>query len=72
MAEIKKPPNPRVAFQLNELNLLDPYTLEEQLTGVDLLYFYQIVSDLKFRQLNDDTFTPTTNYFISIIEKIFE
>lgn len=62
----------KMAFQLNELNLLDPYTLEEQLTGVDLLYFYQIVSDLKFRQLNDDTFTPNTNYFISIIEKIFE
>lgn len=62
----------KMAFQLNELDLLDPYTLEEQLTGVDLLYFYQIVSDLKFRQLNDDSFQPSTEYFIKIIEKIFE
>jgi hypothetical protein len=62
----------KMAFQLNELNLLDPYTLEEQLTGVDLLYFYQIISDLKYRQLTNEDFAPSTNYFISIIEKIFE
>ena len=40
-----------MAFQLNDLDLLDPYTLEEQLTGVDLLYFYQIISDLKYKQM---------------------
>lgn len=62
----------KMAFQLNEMDLLDPYTLEEQLTGVDLLYFYQIVSDLKYKQLTNDDFKPSTNYFIKIIERIFE
>jgi hypothetical protein len=62
----------KMAFQLNDLDLLDPYTLEEQLTGVDLLYFYQIISDLKYRKMNDENFAPTTEYFIKIIEKVFE
>ena len=62
----------KMAFQLNDMNLLDPYTLEEQLTGVDLLYFYQIISDLKYKQLTNDDFKPSTDYFIEIIERIFE
>ena len=62
----------KMAFQLNEMDLLDPYTLEEQLTGVDLLYFYQIISDLKYKQLTNDEFKPSTSYFIEIIERIFE
>lgn len=62
----------KMAFQLNDLDLLDPYTLEEQLTGVDLLYFYQIISDLKYKQLTNDDFKPSTEYFIEIIERIFE
>lgn len=62
----------KMAFQLNELDLLDPFTLENQLTGVDLLYFYQIISDLKYKQLNNDNFKPSTDYFIEIIERIFE
>jgi hypothetical protein len=62
----------KMAFQLNDLDLLDPYTLEEQLTGVDLLYFYQIISDLKYKQLTNDDFKPSTEYFIKIIERVFE
>lgn len=62
----------KMAFQLNDMDLLDPYTLEEQLTGVDLLYFYQIISDLKYKQLTNDDFKPSTDYFITIIERIFE
>ena len=62
----------KMAFQLNDLDLLDPYTLEEQLTGVDLLYFYQIISDLKYKQLTNDDFKPSTDYFIEIIERVFE
>ena len=62
----------KMAFQLNAMDLLDPYTLEEQLTGVDLLYFYQIISDLKYKQLTNDDFKPSTEYFIEIVERIFE
>lgn len=62
----------KMAFQLNDLDLLDPYTLEEQLTGVDLLYFYQIISDLKYKMMKDEDFKPTTEYFIKIIERVFE
>lgn len=62
----------KMAFQLNKLDLLDPYTLEEQLTGVDLLYFYQIISDLNYKMMKDENFKPSTEYFIKIIERVFE
>lgn len=61
----------KIAFQLNELDLKDPYTLEEQLTGVDLLYFYQIISDLTEKSQDKD-WTPTLDYFIKIIERLFD
>lgn len=62
----------KMVFQLNELDLHDIYILEEQLTGVDLLYFNQIVNDMKFKQMKDADFNASTDYFIKIIEKIFE
>lgn len=62
----------KMAFQLNEMDLNDPYTLEEQLTGVDLLYFLEILSDMRRKMFYDDNFTPSTDYFIKIVEKIFE
>lgn len=62
----------KMAFQLNELNLRDPYVLEEQLTGVDMAYFSTIVEQVNERMNNDGTFTPTLDYFISIINKIFQ
>ena len=62
----------KMAFQLNEMDLCDPYILEEQLTGVDLLYFLEILSDMRRKMFYDDNFSPSTEYFIKIVEKIFE
>lgn len=62
----------KMVFQLNDLDLNDPYILEEQLTGVDLLYFNWILNDFKSQKMKDTNFKPTTNYFIKIIEKVFE
>lgn len=61
----------KMAFQLNDLDLKDPYTLEEQLTGVDLLYFAQIIQDLREKQSEKD-FTATTEYFLEIISRMFD
>lgn len=62
----------KMAFQLNGMDLHDPFTLEEQLTGVDLLYFYQIISDFTEKRREDKDFKGNTEYFIKVIERIFE
>lgn len=62
----------KMAFQLNELELKDPYILEEQLTGVDMAYFSSIVEELNTKMIEDDNFRPSVEYFISIINKIFQ
>jgi len=62
----------KMIFQINRLDLYDVYTLEEQLTGVDLMYFWQILSDLSGKLIKDKEFKPGTDYFINIIEKVFE
>jgi len=62
----------KIALQLSDLNLHDPFTLEEQLTGVDLLYFYQIIADFTEQRRNNKDFAATTEYFIKVIERIFE
>lgn len=62
----------KMVFQLNEMDLTNSYVLEEQLTGVDLLYFSQIISDLKEKQLKDEDFKPSTKWFIDIVSKMFD
>lgn len=61
----------KMAFQLNDLDLMDRYTLEEQLTGVDMMYFNSIIADLNSRTQKDSSFNPSTEYMIKIIERIF-
>lgn len=39
-----------MALQLNELNLKDFNVFEEQLTGVDSLYFFQTIAAIKSKQ----------------------
>ena len=62
----------KMVFQLNDMDLTDPYTLEEQLTGVDLLYFNEIINNLKQHQMRDENFSYGTEEMIKIVEKIFE
>lgn len=61
----------KMAFQISELDLKNIYTLEDQLVGVDSIYFLNFVENLKKLQLQDKNFVVTKDYVTSIIDKIF-
>lgn len=57
----------KIAWDIAKLDLSDYDVLEDQLTGVDSAYFYQLIEELKKR--NADTVDGT--YLMEIIDKIF-
>jgi len=59
----------KIAFDLQELDLKDINTLEDQLIGVDSVYFNQLIVLLKEKKLPTDTIGPGN--IISLIDKIF-
>ena len=61
----------KMAFQISKLNLEDIYVLEEQLVGVDSIYFLNFISNLKAKQVSDKDFVVTQDYVTSVIDKIF-
>lgn len=61
----------KMAFQLNELNLNDIETLEEQLTGVDSGYFAILVEALKDKMEKDNTQKVDNAYVMELINRIF-
>jgi hypothetical protein len=61
----------KMALQLNELDLMNVATLEDQLIGVDSAFFMQVVDDIKAKSENDESFSLTPGYLVSIIDKIF-
>jgi hypothetical protein len=61
----------KMCFQISELDLSDINCLEEQLTGVDAAYFFQVIEYCKKRQEEDNEFKITAPYLVSIIDKIF-
>lgn len=61
----------KMLFQVSELDLTDIGTLEDQLTGVDNAYFYQVIEYFKKRMAEDKDFTIERTYICSIIDKIF-
>lgn len=60
----------KMAMQISELDLLDIDVLEDQLVGVDSLYFLKLIHQFRNQQGNPD-FNLTTQYVISVIDKIF-
>jgi hypothetical protein len=56
----------KMALLLNEMDLKDPETLEDQLTGVDVAYFTEILEKIK-----EDNKPISTSYLIAIIDKMF-
>ncbi len=61
----------KMAMQLNELDLSDIHVLEEQLVGVDTMYFLDLIDRLRKKQLEDSSFKIESHYIVSIIDKIF-
>ena len=61
----------KMCFQISALDLTNIEVLEDQLTGVDAAYFFQVIDYCKQRQTKDPDFKVTAPYLVSIIDKIF-
>lgn len=61
----------KMLFQVSELDLTNIETLEDQLTGVDNAYFYQIIDWFRKKIEEDENFKIDGTYLASIIDKIF-
>lgn len=61
----------KMAFQISKLNLEDVYVLEDQLVGVDSIYFLTFIESLKKKQMKDKDFVLSQNYLTTVIDKIF-
>jgi len=57
----------KMAMQLNELDLSDVSVLEEQLVGVDVAYFTEIIEKLKGRGMEK----VDSTYLLEVIDRIF-
>lgn len=61
----------KMAFQISHLNLENIYVLEDQLIGVDSIYFLNFIENLKRRVQTDKNFVLTQDYLTTVIDKIF-
>lgn len=61
----------KMAFQISELDLSNIYTLEDQLVGVDSIYFLNFIEQLKRQQAMDKTFNFDRQYLTTVIDKVF-
>jgi hypothetical protein len=61
----------KMIMQCNQLDLYNIDTLEDQLIGVDSLYFMNLLNQFRKMKENDEEFELTPSYIISIIDKIF-
>lgn len=57
----------KMAMQISDLDLKDVSVLEDQLTGVDVAYFMEVISKVK----DDDPSKVDSAYLIAIINRIF-
>lgn len=61
----------KMVLQLQDLDLKDPKVLKEQLTGMDVAYFHEVLEKLQEKMQNDENFKLTSTYLIEIIDRIF-
>jgi hypothetical protein len=61
----------KMLFQVGELDLKDPWVLEDQLIGVDSAYFNSLIHSLQEQIMRDPNLNITSGYLSSIIDKIF-
>jgi len=57
----------KMCIQISELDLLDPEVLQDQLTGVDIAYFYDVIEQVK--EKNPDRIDAF--YLIEVINRLF-
>lgn len=61
----------KMVFQLNEMDLTNIEILEEQLTGVDIAYMHGLINTIKNKIEEDENF-DINNYFLKVVEQIFD
>jgi hypothetical protein len=61
----------KICMQISELDLKEITVLEDQLIGVDSLYFMHLINKFKAKQANDSSWVLSTHYLLSVIDKIF-
>ena len=61
----------KMLWQVSELDLSNMEVLEEQLTGVDAAYFYQLISILKAnKESKGEDFKITSSYIAEILDRL--
>jgi hypothetical protein len=61
----------KMCMQLNELDLTNIEVLEDQLIGMDVAYFMQVLDYIRERQQNDNDFKLTSAYLIEVVDRMF-
>lgn len=61
----------KMLFQVSELDLTDFNVLEDQLCGIDVAYFAQLIEILRSNQERHPNFKLTSGYLNTIIDKVF-
>jgi hypothetical protein len=61
----------KMSFQISELDLKDINVLEDQLVGVDSIYFLNFIKSLKDKSLLNPGFELTKEYLTTVIDRIF-
>ena len=59
----------KMAIQIGELDLTDPSVLRDQLTGVDMAYFSELIGLIKEKDLSGEKVNST--YIYEIVDRIF-
>lgn len=62
----------KMLYQISKLNLDDPEVFEEQLVGVDSVYFRSFIEALNTKQRTDPTFSLDYTYLSTVLDKIFD
>ena len=59
----------KIVLQISEIDLTITSILREQLTGVDALYFNQLISAIKQKEAQGEAIDKT--YIVTVIDRIF-
>lgn len=62
----------KISLQISDLNLRDMNVLEDQLIGVDVAYFAELITLLKQAQEKEPDKPISLTYIVSLIDKIFD
>lgn len=60
-----------MSMQISDLDLTDIDVLEQQLVGLDSIYFMNLIASFREAKEKDNNWKPTTGYVMSIVDKVF-